>query len=236
MFPWYLHVAANLYQYRKRNYKIAKAATQTYAGYKTYKMLRGTKRKQTYALLNTRPTLQNQITALKRQVAEQKPETQYFRVANNHVSAAAAVEQANHLVTQSLIADPGFRNFVTGDQWANLWLNLKFTIQPDCKLARILCYVPKKSGQRFNPASFKMTTLPDPSAFWVISDSFVNHIDSNTATAINKKFNLRKLKTLYDSQNTSIERGEIIITVIYEAGTAATRQYDYGWELVYHNV
>jgi hypothetical protein len=126
--------------------------------------LRGTYRKaEINKALSGRPTLQNQISALRRQVNSQKPETQYFRVGSNHTSTGTVVEQKNHLCTDSLISSTNFRDKVTGDEWCNKMLRMKFNFEPDCEYARIIVYVPKKAGDRFTPSTFKTVTHPDPS-------------------------------------------------------------------------
>lgn len=199
--------------------------------------LRGTYRKeQINKALSGRPTLQNQITALRRQVNSQKPETQFYRFSGNHTSTGTAVEQVNILPTGTLIGSTGFRDKVTGDEWSNMALKMKFNWEVDCEYARVICYVPKKAGDRFAPATFKTVTHPDPSSFWVIGDFYMNHKDASTNEQTNHYFPLRKLKTIYDSNAASIQRGEVIVTVILKPKTNATLQYTYGTELVYHNL
>jgi hypothetical protein len=226
-----MHAAANAYQHRNKIYNTAYA----YQSYKTLKMLRGTRNKRTYAMLNTKPTLQNQISALRAKVNSQKPETQHYQVSNNHTSSGIVTETVNLLPTSSLIASTNFRQNVTGDKWTNIALRLKFNLEGDAKMARIVCYVPKKTGDRFAPSSHATTTIPDPSAFWVISDSYVNHDTAAQNTCVTRNFNLRKMKTIYDSNTTSLERGEIVVAIISEPGTASTLQYSYAYDLIYHN-
>lgn len=199
--------------------------------------LRGTVKKQEqYRVLNARPTLQNQISALKAQVNRQKPETQYFRVSGVRTSTTTAIEQVNFLVTDSLISSTNFRQNVTGDQWTNIALNLKMNMTSDCYGCRIICYVPKKAGTRFTPSSQQMVAHLDPSSFWTISDTYMNHQDTSSNEFTSRRFNLKKLKTLYDSNVGTIERGEVIISVIYFPKTAAQAQFSYGYELVYNNL
>jgi hypothetical protein len=232
-FPWYMHAAANVYQHRN---KIANTA-YAYQSYKTLRMLRGTRNKRTYAMLNTKPTLQNQISALRAKVNSQKPETQHYQVSNNHTSGGTLVtETVNLLPTSSLIASTNFRQNVTGDKWTNIALRMKFNLAAEASMARILCYVPKKTGDRFTPATFATTTIPDPNSFWVISDTYVNHAANNRmSTCVTRNFNLRNMKTIYDSNTTSLERGEIVVCIITEPAVANTLQYTYAYDLIYHN-
>lgn len=200
--------------------------------------LRGTWRKQQInKALAGRPTLQNQITSLRRQVNSQKPETQFYRFQGNHTSLGTDVEQVNILPTATLIGSTGFRDKVTGDEWSNMALKMKFNMTDSCEYARIICYVPKKSGDRFAPSTFSTVTHPDPSSYWVISDTYVNHTgSSNNNKSISKYFPLKKLKTIYDSNAVEITKGEVVVTVILKPKAGASVMYSYGMELVYNNL
>lgn len=200
--------------------------------------LRGTvSKKEMHRVLNARPTLQNQITALKAQVNRQKPETQYFRVSGAHTNTGGTIEQTNHLITSSLISSANFRQNVTGDQWTNIALNLNMALYKECRGARVILYVPKKAGTRFTPASSQLVEQVDPSSFWVISDTYLNHSTEANLSNHSRRFNLRKMKTIYDSNAAQIEKGELVLSVIYYPRAAAVQaQYSYGYELVYNNV
>nr|AGA18485.1 hypothetical protein [uncultured marine virus] len=200
--------------------------------------LRGTvNKKEMHRVLNARPTLQNQITALKAQVNRQKPETQYFRVSGSHSNTGGTIEQNNHLITSSLISSTNFRQNVTGDQWTNIALNLKIALLKECRGARVILYVPKKAGTRFTPGSSQLVEQIDPSSFWVISDTFMNQQTEANLSNHSRRFNLKKMKTIYDSNVASIEKGELVLSVIYYPRSASVNtQYSYGYELVYNNV
>ncbi len=181
-----------------------------------------------------KPTLQNQITALKAQVSKNKAETQYFRVSGNHVSGAGTLSTRNYRVTDSLINDVNFRDNVTGDKWVNKFLKLRFLAEADCKALRIVVYFPKKAGTAFNPTSFALAAIPDPSSFWVIMDRTITEKDASGKFSTEAFLNLWGKHTLYDSNAGSIERGELIMTVISEQ-PATTFSYTYGYELGYCN-
>lgn len=201
-------------------------------------MLRGTaKKRKTYAILNARPTLQNQLTALKAQVSKQKPETQYYRATGTHTSASLSVETTHYNITASLINSVNFRDNVTGDRWTNLALSLKYFMGINTDVMRVLVYVPKREGTRFAPATNPFTEHPDPSSYWIISDFYVTHRDSTTSEAIMRRVKLKSLKTIYDSNSGQIEKGEVIVTIMSwtPGGTGATA-YQYGHELVYNNL
>lgn len=181
-----------------------------------------------------KPTLQNQITALKAQVSKNKAETQYFRSAGDHVSGAAGVETTHYLITDSIVNSSGFRDNITGDKWVNKFLKLRFVGNDDCNLLRILIYFPKKAGTSFSPSSHKRTAIPDPSSFWVVMDRTITEKDASGKFSTEAFLNLLGKHTLYDSNASSIERGELIMTVISEGAPSSTL-YSWGYELGYCN-
>lgn len=199
------------------------------------KMLRGTRKNQvSAAVYRQRPTLQNQITRLQAQVSANKPETQYFRSAGNHTASAGTPEITNYLITSSLISSLDFRDKVTGDTWANLFLKFRLYTEPTNGSIRVLVYSPKKVGGRFAPSSFAFVTIPDPSSFWVLYDQVLTDDDVNGHNNLQRTVSLRKLKTIYDSNAAAIQRGEVILSIISQ-GTSGTIQYSYGYELGFHN-
>lgn len=202
-------------------------------------MLRGTKRiKREYAILNARPTLQNQINALKAQVSKTKPETQHFRVSGSVISGGSTVtqpEQRNHLVTETLIGSTNFRNNVTGDQWVNKALELRVVKHPDCNFMRVIVYVPKTPGTRFSPTSNEFTDTLDPSSYWVLSDFTLTKTYGSGYSSHTQYVSFKGLKTIYDSNVGNVEKGEIVISTITD-GSPADKMYEYGYRLMYSNL
>lgn len=202
--------------------------------------LRGTVRKYEKAVYGQRPTLQNQITALKTQVSRNKPETQYFRSSSFYDHPSTGRNQLNILPTTTLINDTSFRDNVTGDKWRNLSIEFSALLKNTSSAYRIICYVPKKVGQRFSPVSQEFNRQMDPSAFWIIHDEVITHLNSNSNNATKdmaykRRFNLRGLHTVYNSSSATLEKGEIIISVI-AGGTAGSTMLEYGWDLKYQNI
>lgn len=197
-------------------------------------MLRATYKKRQYAKLNTRPTLQNQITALRTQINRQKPETQFYRLAMAHQSSSVNAETNHYNVTNSLISAADFRQNVTGDRWTNLWLKLNIVASATCDALRVLVYIPKIAGTRATP-SVPFAGVPDPSAFTMLADYSVNQeANADRLKGRQKWISLRRIKTIYDSQGANIERGEVIITVLSLAQQYTTA-FDIGYALAYHN-
>jgi len=204
-------------------------------------MLRGTRKRQRSTF--EKPTLQNQLDTLRRQVNKNKPETQYFRIKGNWTSTGTSTQQFSHNVTESLLSSSDFRDNVTGDVWSNLRLDYRTQLTPDSTQYRVIIYTPKKAGQRFTPPNYHFVTIPDPTAFTVWYDhSFSRDFDyvhqSGTKRPhqfINKKLNLRGMLTKNNSETSTIEKGELIITIIYDPQTNAELQGDYAYMLTYAN-
>ncbi|AXH79058.1 MAG: hypothetical protein [Circular genetic element sp.] len=204
-------------------------------------MLRGTKRKQaTNAAWSQRQTIQNQITALKVQVSKNKPETQYYRSTATVSSATTGNEITTIPVTSNLIASSNFRDTVTGDKWANLRLSLDTYVSADVSHMRVLIYVPKKAGNRFDPSGGTMfVSHPDKSAFWVLSDKLITldrgYGSDSGFTACKSSANFQGLHTLYNSDSATLEQGEIVVAFMHNGTTALAEQFVYGLELSYQN-
>lgn len=201
-------------------------------------MLRGTLNKRYKAAIAAgRPTLQNQVDALKVQVGKNRAETQYYRGSGVHTSGgtAGATEITNIVPTTNLVASGTFRDKVTGDKWVNKFLKLRFVSTDDCQVLRVIVYFPKRAGTRFAPSSFRLTEIPDPSAFWVLRDQTFTQKDASGRMNAEMMIGLRGKMTLYDSDSALLERGELVVCVMSQGSTATTTQFNYGYELAYCN-
>ncbi len=205
--------------------------------------LRGTRARINKWANAPRPaTLQNQVSALRRQVNKNKAETLFHRshdsITNN---AGGGTKSVNLLPTQNLINDSGFRDDVTGDRWLNKYLKYKIYLEPHVVKCRLVAYIPKKSGNRFTPLSY--TSFPDPSAFTVLRDKLVSigHVDdilrSEARYAIVDTLKLRDRQTIYNSDSGVLERGELVVFIQTDSidTVAGSKLYDYGYEVVYSN-
>lgn len=200
--------------------------------------LRGTGIHSGKSALAKRVTLQNQITSLQRQVNRNKAETQYFSIYGNANATTTSPEQVNHLVTDTLINSSDFRTRITGDQWINKSLNFRLQIHSKCTALRYVIYVPKKSGNRFIPTSYKFVQQPDPTAFWVLSDrcisrNTVNYGSSEMSQHVSLNVSLKNLGTQFNSESSVLERGDIVIAIISDGDTGL--RYDYAYQLTYCN-
>jgi len=206
-------------------------------------MLRGTRnRVNKWQNASQKITLQNQISSLRRQVNKNKAETLYYRRDGEiDGQTTTGIETHNLVPTQNLIANSNFRNDVTGDRWINKFLKLKFYLEPDCHSFRIIAYIPKKTGQRFTPS--RMTTFPDPSAFTILRDKLITKTTADDIDRISSRqaytttINLRDRQTVYNSTNATLEKGELVVTILSRgsANGSENKQYDYSYELIYQN-
>lgn len=201
-------------------------------------MLRGTYKKSHKMVVAKamKPSLQQQINDLKINVGRNKPEIQYFRGDGAITSTGTGTEQNAINITQSLIASSTFRDLIIGDKWTNIALSLYFYLTPDLTHFRYVVYVPKKTGTSFTPASNPFVRQPDPSAFWVLADRAVT-CDPNSGgfKSIQKTVKLNRLKSIYNLDSTTLEKGEIKVLLITNGTTSASQQLTYGFKLTFAN-
>lgn len=188
------------------------------------------------------PTLQNQITSLRRQVNKNRAETLYHRSFGSiNSNPGGGLLLTNLLPTDNLITSGSFRDNVTGDRWVNKVLKLRFYVEPDCNKFRVVMYIPKKAGNRFTPSNF--CAIPDPSAFTVHRDFLMNTNDrddinrSDTRLSYSPNINFKSRQSVYNSDSGILERGELVVLIMTDGVDilGGKKQYEYGYQLVYSN-
>lgn len=201
-------------------------------------MLRGTYKKSNKMVVAKamKPSLQEQVNSLKMQVGRNKPEVQYFRGDGTITSTGTGTEQNTINITASLIASSTFRDNIIGDRWTNIALALSFYLSADCTHFRYVVYVPKKTGTSFTPTAQQFVRYPDPSAFWVLADKSVT-LDPSAGgfRSVRKTVKLNRLKSIYNLDTTTLEKGEIKVLLITNGTNAATQQLEYGFNLIFAN-
>lgn len=199
--------------------------------------LRGTYAKKWDAAYAKRPTLQNQITTLRRQVNQQKPETQWFRASgtlNAGPPGLIQVVQIAPITTQILASD--FRDGVLGDQWKIKGLKLVLNAETQVTDHRVVIYKTKRAGTSWNPsqAASPFTEIPDPTAFTVVHDRVYSRL-----TTVNKQSSIHSLpltsNVRYDSNSTVLEAGEFKIAILYYTGTNSGKAIDYSYCMAFEN-
>ncbi len=197
--------------------------------------LRGTANKKWAASYAKRPTLQNQITSLRRQVNNQKPETQWLRVNGTMPAiAAAGLVTITPLLTQ--IAATDFRDQVLGDRWKVKGLKMIFDTDPQVNGYRVVLYRCKRAGTTWNPlaTSSPFTDIPDPTAFTVIQDRIYgrDHTTHKQPTIHNMRFTSH---IRYDSNTTVLEAGDFKVAVIYYTDTSSGTALSYSYCMAFEN-
>lgn len=172
------------------------------------------------------PTLQNQIDVLKHRVGKNRPEVQYFKADGiTRSSTTINPEWFTINVSDALLNETHgnvtFRDMVLGDRWTNLYLKfqaiLEFTNSP---MFRIVLYHPVVASSTWNPAS--ITAYPDPSAFTVLHDEWINNSgDPDQRKAISRKVSLRGLRSIYNGNSATFEKGRIRMAVLCHPNEAA---------------
>jgi len=190
--------------------------------------LRGTKRGSVSqsALSAVRPaTLQNQINKLKQDVGKNKPGIEYYREQVNlsHTTEPWSVE--TFTPTESFIASSDYRNTINGDRFTNHRLRVYLHTQLSVESARLCIYVPKRPDQSFEPPNNDLgfVTVPDPAAFWVLSDNYIRADDSATPRHFMRDVSLRGMITLNNVSSSVLEKGNIKILVMLQAETTGAK-------------
>lgn len=166
-----------------------------------------------------KPTLQNQINTLKRRVGKNKAAKSYFRVQYSDSPVSSGVGSSDHSLTNSFIGGSNFRNYVNGDSWTNVGLRLRGVCSMNVITFRVIVYVPKKPGNGLTSSLVKsdLARILDPAAYWVLSDEFIR---SDTAGTFQRYINFKGLQTIYNTDSTVLERGDVRIYFAWD--TAAS--------------
>lgn len=183
------------------------------------------------------PTLQNELYRLKRKVARITPGLNYFtRTAT--LSSSEIAPFSYHVVTvtptEDFIADAAYRTLITGDDFLNKFIKLKYTGNTTViQQVRIVVYVPMKPTTLFQPQSDAsgFVTIPDPNAFRVLYDSMKVNPNSLQPLHWQHTIQLRNLMTVYNGSSSTIEKGNLKICVMYQNLTDELGGV-LGWQLV----
>jgi len=194
--------------------------------------LRGSKRPTTISTqtaLAPRASLQNQIIRLQRQVIAQRPRVFYWRDAHNIAAAGPGYDFANIDITNDFTSSATYRDFVNGDKYCNKSLLFKWFLPTLLDKGRIVIYLAKKAGNRWNPgkSSVGFVSCPDPAAFVILHDSFINHQAEVRETAISRFVSLRNMITNFNDG--ILERGDLVVNLFWEGDMGATTAGSYGY-------
>jgi len=167
--------------------------------------------------------LQVQLNKLKRDVAQNKRELVRHTIAGTLTPGSSGTILTQISFTGDLKNASSFRDDITGSKWSNVTLDVGCRVPSDYTDFRMMVYVPKKPGQRFSPSVRQWTQNPDPNFAWVLSDQRFT-----PDTLDNRNFrttvSLKNMKTIYNDNLTTLERGEVMIAFFH---SGSTTPYDY---------
>lgn len=234
-FPWYLHAAANLYQYRKRNIAI----TKTFAGvYTANKMLRGYRKQQQMVPRGVSRTSlpaynSARLAKLERRIAGLKPEVKRISVTNQlQTSTFNQYQQDVYPITGVLAGLTDRYDLVSGDSWINKYMELNLnTNQVMDGFMRIIVYRPAKSGTTFTFSN--INACLDPDVLTVYYDrTLVGNPSGKEQLSLRTKIPLKNLKSTYIG--TTVEKGDVYMAVITKNNnTVQSFEVAWNWALYF---
>ena len=166
----------------------------------------------------SKPSIQNQLNTLKRQVGRNTPAKEFWRKTYAKAPVGAGHNQTTIDLTSDFINNVNFRDTVNGDKFNNWWGHLNITSVAGVKNCRIVAYVPKKPGTTWAPAlsGSGYVDHADPHAFWVIADRQMTLEQTTYPSTMKVRLNLRGMQTLYNTSSSVLERGDIRILIMWD--------------------
>lgn len=182
--------------------------------------LRGTKgTSNTVVVRTSRPkTVKEEIRALKRKVALYRNAPHFHSVRSTLNSAGAGSWSQFELdITNAFVTSSTYHDNVTGDEYLNNSLQTKIDVGQDVAKCRMIVYVPKNPLVKFIPSNDQAghITQPDPNSFWILKDVYINHNTDVFNTATTYWCNLRKMRTVFNTDSDIVEKGRVWIYVHY---------------------
>jgi len=168
------------------------------------------------------------IRQLQRKVAQLKPESQQFTLADNRSYTSGVYNQVRIDVSSLLAAVSDRDQRITGDSWKNQFL--KFRIQGIeagmSGIMRVIILKPKKAGVTYTIAE---GTMLDPNQVTVFYDQTMNFADDSRVMI--GKANLKNLKTTYIG--TTPELGDVQMYLLYRNLNTSNDFIRVDWQLQY---
>jgi len=180
-----------------------------------------------------KPTLQNQLNVLKRQVARNTPSKEYWQ--NDYTAVAAmGILGTDIPISVDFIANATYRDNINGDRFANHWLRLGITIPNGVDTVRIIVYTAKKTGQVYNAGTSLATFVRalDPAAWNIFHDEIYQPVLDGRQT-FSRKVKLRGVNTIYNASSSVLERGDIRVAIITDKSTVSSTVFNLNAQLCY---
>lgn len=184
--------------------------------------LRGTKGSENRVVSVSRQrgpkTLYQEIQALKRNQALYRNAPHYFELETTLNSDGPATWSVKTVdITNAFVTSSTYHDNVTGDEYLNNSLQTKVDVSNDVAKCRMIIYVSKNPAVSFTPAATQsgFTTQPDPNSFWILKDVYINHNTDVFSTSTTYWCNLRKLKSIYNTDSNILEKGRVRVLFHY---------------------
>ncbi len=179
---------------------------------------KGSKSQQVVRVYRNPKTLSQEVQALKRQVALNRNESYFYRQNTLIANGTVANWHLNTIdVTNSFCTSSTYHDNVTGDAFLNNNLDIKVDVKSWITHCRMIVYVSKNPNIQFTPVAglTGFVTHPEPNSFWVLKDVYINHQADTIGTSTTYWMNLRKLKTIFNTDENNIEKGRIRILFLH---------------------
>lgn len=166
--------------------------------------------------------LQAQVNALRRRV---NANTRALVHEQGQVEIADTNTTTNYKlhtvdITALLTQGTKFRSNIIGDKFVNKWLKLRINTGPqDVKAMRVVVYSSLLADTIFSPTQANgsgIVTCPDPGAFFVFYDRFLQNESALNYQCENVWIPLRNIMTTYNGSNNTLERNPIRILFMWE--------------------
>lgn len=179
------------------------------------------------------PTIRNELDRLKRKVARNSPSPNFFQRTTTLNEATSGYHHENVNVSEIFTNDASYRDYITGDTYANRWLKFHYTSgSSSLGQFRLIVYSPKVASTEFNPSDSPsgFVTQLDPSAFTVFYDSMKVNPNSIQPLHFSQFVSLRNIITEYNGSSSIMEKGNIRVCCIWD-NTNSGNGGTLGWQL-----
>lgn len=163
-----------------------------------------------------KPSLENRLNALQRQVNRNKAATCHYYDENVHTQATVGFHRHSIDLTDDLTSAVDFRNFINGDTFENRMLRFRIQGMEDLLACRVVIYLPKDTDDIFVPDldDSGLQYIPDPRRFRILFDrqmDLPNGISTKGHMWVDLP--LKGLRTVLDGAG-NIQKGHIKIVIL----------------------
>lgn len=171
----------------------------------------------------SKPTLENRLKRLQREVLKHKPSVEEFTDATTITHTGPGYLSNTYTITQDTKDDVDFRNKINGQDFLNRRLKVRLQGAIGIDGVRVIIYVPNDPNDSFTPgaSSAGMTVIPSFKKHKVLYDGMMTVHDYNLKPFQWIDINLRDALTRL-AENGDVEKCNIKMTVISHADVAVS--------------